>query len=130
MRIWGGVMKIYNEQPIEVLWKILKTVTGLNIYKEEMDEDNEKSIPNSYVLIRTKLTDSPKNFGDGLVNLRVSDCDVLIVSKGKLSTLHKGNCTKVRNVLNDFAYSEFFLGYDESTKETTTTFNLDVFYTV
>ena len=128
-------MQVYqvNDEVLEVL---VAMVTGLSrqirIFKEIVNVD-KNSVPDSYILLRSQVTDSADNYGDGKGILRVADCDIMLVSKGyadKTTDLHNVNKKKLRNHLRDqdVEFTETNLGYDENTKSTQHTFSVKVKY--
>lgn len=129
-------MKIFaNEEPIQILWNLTKDLyfnEGIEIFKESMHEEVE-DVPNSYILLRSQLSDSPEKFGDGKSILRSSDCDIILVSKGYAedsTDLHNINKKKIRELLKNqnISFQEFNLGYDDNLKSTQHTFRIEVEY--
>lgn len=124
---------IYNKEPIQVLWDLVKDLhKTIPIYKETMHEE-ENDIPDSYILLRSQLSDSIENYGDGKSLIRSADCDIILVSKGyadDTTDLHNKNKKTIRQHLRDkeINYSEFNLGYDEGLKSTQHTFSLGIEY--
>ena len=133
---------IYNEEPIDALWDVtrylmfnqdgtLKT-DGIPIYKETMSEEAEDT-PDSYILLRSQISDSTSTYGDGKSLIRSADCDIILVSKGyaeDTSDLHNVNKRLIRQHLKDqeVPFQEFNLGYDESLNSTQHTFTTTVYY--
>ena len=133
---------VYNEEPIDALWDItrylmfnkdgtLKT-DGIPIYKETMSEEAEDT-PDSYILLRSQISDSTSTYGDGKSLIRSADCDIILVSKGyaeDTSDLHNINKRLIRQHLKDqeVPFQEFNLGYDESLNSTQHTFTTTVYY--
>lgn len=126
---------IYNEEPIQVLWDLFKSLSAdIKIYKETMNEDKD-STPDSYLLLRSDITDSPLVYGDGITLVRQSDCDVILVSKGaatQTTDLHNVNRAKVAAVLDgiEIAYSGHNLGYEDSINSTQYTWSFELNYFV
>lgn len=124
---------IYDKEPIEVIWDLVKPLLGeIEVYKRAMDED-EDSIPDSYILLRSDVTDTPKIFGDGRTLIRSSDCDIILVTKGvnaNSNDLHNINKTKVDAVLDSAGinYASYDLGYDDKSKSTQHTWNVTITY--
>lgn len=133
---------VYNEEPIDALWDMtrylmfnqdgtLKT-DGIPIYKETMSEEAEDT-PDSYILLRSQISDSTSTYGDGKSLIRSADCDIILVSKGyaeDTSDLHNVNKKLIRQYLKDqeVPFQEFNLGYDESLNSTQHTFTTTVYY--
>lgn len=133
---------VYNEEPIDALWDMtrylmfnqdgtLKT-NGIPIYKETMSEEAEDT-PDSYILLRSQISDSTSIYGDGKSLIRSADCDIILVSKGyaeDTSDLHNINKRLIRQHLKDqeVPFQEFNLGYDESLNSTQHTFTTTVYY--
>jgi zona occludens toxin (predicted ATPase) len=122
---------VYNKEPILVLWDIVKTLTTIPAYKQVMDED-EDSIPTSYLLLRSEISDTTKTFGDGSTQIRHADCDIILVSKGtqpNSTDLHNVNkaLVDVRLKTLGIAYTGINNGYDSSslTTEYTWTFTIN-----
>lgn len=122
---------VYNKEPILVLWDIVKTLTTIPAYKQVMDED-EDSIPLSYLLLRSEISDTTKTFGDGTTQMRQADCDIILVSKGtqpNSTDLHNTNKALVDARLKAFgiAYTGINNGYASSslTTEYTWTFSIN-----
>lgn len=126
---------IYNKEPILVLWDIVKSLSGeIEIYKEAMTED-EDSLPDSYLLLRADISNTPFSFGDGKTKIRVADCDIILVSKGlgdATTDLHNINRVKVENVLQgaEVPYDSCNLGYDDTLKNTQYTWSVTIHYLI
>lgn len=135
-------MMIYNKQPIDVLWDMTKGLmfnkdgtlkeNGIPIYKEIMTEEPEDT-PESYILLRSQISDSTTNYGDGKSLVREADCDIVLVSKGYAedsSDLHNKNKDLIRRHLKsqEIPFQEVNLGYDETLKATQHTFYTWVYY--
>ena len=124
---------VYNDEPIQVLWDMVKDLRNqIPIYKEIMHED-DNDIPASYILLRSQMSDTTENFGDGKSLIRSADCDIILVSKGfadDTTDLHNKNKKLIRQQLKDkeISFDEFNLGYDEGLKSTQHTFSLGVNY--
>ena len=124
---------IYESQAIDVLCDYLKNQFDPNIiFREIMDQD-ENSTPFSYILLRAELNDTPAIFGDGITNSRVADCDIILVTKGRVvnqDSIHVKNKEKIKDCLkqNKVAYSIVDLGYDINEKNTQTTFSTRINY--
>ena len=124
---------VYNDEPIQVLWDMVKDLRSqIPIYKEIMHED-DNDIPASYILLRSQMSDTTENFGDGRSLIRSADCDIILVSKGyadDTTDLHNKNKKLIRQQLKDkeISFDEFNLGYDEGLKSTQHTFSLGVNY--
>lgn len=126
-------MEIFNKSSMDALYSIVSDLaTEIPIYKWSMDED-ENSIPDSYILLRSDVPDSTKIFGDGKSLIRNSDCDIMLISKGQVTSskeLHNKNIEKIRNLLKskEISYYGSDLGYDQSLKSSQYTFSLTVEY--
>lgn len=125
-------MEIHNKEPILVLWDIVKTLTTIPIYKEVMTED-ENSIPNSYILLRSAILDNDKTFGDGKTLIRKSECDIVLISKGShpnTTDLHNVNIELIKSRLKtlDIPYKLVNVGFNSSTNTTTTTWTIEICY--
>lgn len=134
-------MKIFNKQPIDALVEITKglmfkdgkLIDGyIPIYKEIMHEE-EKDVPASYIVLRSKITDTTKQFGDGKSLIRTADCDIILVTKGyadDTTDLHNINIKKIEDKLKEqeINYQSFNLGYDAGIKSTQHTFSFEVVY--
>lgn len=124
---------VYNKDPQQVLWDMIKGLSKqIPIYKEIMHEDNN-DIPASYILLRTDMSNSTNNYGDGKSLIRTSDCDIILVSKGYAddsTDLHNKNKKLIREHLKsqEINFDEFNLGYDDGLKSTQHTFSLGVNY--
>ena len=113
---------VYNKEPILVLWDIVKTLTTIPAYKQVMAED-EDSIPASYLLLRSEVSDTVKTFGDGTTQTRQADCDIILISKGTApnsTDLHNTNKALVDARLKslEIAYTGVNNGYDNSSLTT------------
>lgn len=122
---------IYSKKPIEVLWDLVKDLE-IQSYKEAMTEDKD-SIPDSYLLLRSEVTDTGLIYGDGNAKIRQADCDIILVSKGfatNSTDLHNTNKAVVEAVLKatDIPYSGYNLGYDDILKSTQYTWALEIYY--
>ena len=135
-------MDIYNKEPIEVLVDLTKGLmfdsngkllkNGIPIYKEIMHEE-PKDVPQSYILLRSQITDTSEIYGDGKSKVRDADCDIILITKGyadDTNDLHNINKKKIKNhlVSQDIEFQEFNLGYDDGIKSTQHTFSLGVKY--
>lgn len=122
-----------NKEPIFVLWDAVKSLAGeIAIYKETMDEDGD-SIPTSYLLLRSDVTNTPHIFGDGVTKIRRADCDLILVTKGvatNTTDLHNVNRVKVTEALEaaGLPYSAFNLGYDDTIKSTQYSWSVVIHY--
>lgn len=116
-----------------MLYNIVKPLANeIEIYKEVMTED-ENSTPDSYILLKSDMTTSGRVYGDGKAQLRGSDCDILLVSKGTadVSTdLHNVNQSKVEDLLDsqEIDYIGVNLGYDDSIKSTQYAWTVNLLY--
>ncbi len=115
-------MQICNsENAADVLWSIVSPLAAeIPVYKEIMSED-ENSTPESYLLIRSDITNGGRIYGDGKALLRRSNCDITLVSKSKgdVSTdIHNVNKAKVEALLRaaDAEYTGYNLGYNDVQK--------------
>ena len=133
---------IYNKEPIDVLWDLTRDLmyngqnkirsNAIPIYKEIMHEEENK-IPESYILLRSQLTDTTAVFGDGNGLIRSADCDIVLVTKGyagNSNDLHNINKIKIRQQLKNKGvnFQEYNLGYDDSMKATQHNFTLEIDY--
>ena len=124
-----------GKEPIQVLWDITKDLWlkhKIPIYKETMHEE-AKDTPDSYILLRSEITDDSEVIGDGKVLTRYSDCDIILVSKGYADdTTDKHNINKalIKKHLQaqDIDFRGFNLGYNDALKSTEYTFSLGVEY--
>lgn len=121
------------QDPVQQLYNIVKPLANeIEIYKEVMTEDDD-STPDSYILLKSDMTDTGRVYGDGKAQLRASDCDILLISKGTadVSTdLHNVNKRKVKALLDDLEidYIGVNLGYDDSIKSTQYAWTVTVLY--
>ena len=121
------------QDPIQKLYDIVKPLANeIEIYKEVMTED-ENSTPASYLLIKSDMTNTGRVYGDGKAQLRASDCDIVLISKGTadVSTdLHNVNKRKVMQLLDmqDVDYIGVNLGYDDSIKSTQYAWTVSILY--
>ena len=122
-----------GKDPQQILWDIVKDLrTQIPIYKETMHEE-AKDTPNSYILLRSEITDTDELKGDGKTLTRYADCDIILVSKGyadDTTDLHNINKALIKKHLQaqDLAFQGFNLGYDDALKSTQYTFSLGVEY--
>ena len=124
-----------DKEPIQILWDMTKTLYTTNkipIFKEIMHEETEDT-PDSYILLRSQITDTTRQFGDGKSLIRSADCDIILVTKGyadDTTDLHNINKKIIRNHLNGqgINFDEFNLGYDRELQSTQHTFSLGVDY--
>jgi hypothetical protein len=122
---------ITNKKPIDYLCEILKPLE-IPIYKEIMEEDID-SASDSYILVRTDITDNTKIYGGGKSIVRNSNCDIILVSKGTASNsddVHMVNKNLIAARLKEVSlpYQGFNLGYDSENIITQYTFNTTVSY--
>ncbi len=126
-------MKTYDKTSWEALWEIVKPLQAeIPIYKEVMDED-EDSVPTSYLLIRRDVTDRGRVYGDGKAQIRQSSCDLILVSKSKGKTakdIHSANIERVKSVLEqaEISYDGYNLGYNDAQKQSEYTWSVDLIY--
>jgi len=124
---------IYEKEPVLVLWDALKHLNDeIPIYKEIMDED-EDSTPDSYIYIRSDIANAPLIYGDGKIQVRRADCDIILVTKGiarNTTDLHYINKDKVVKALNvaEIPYEAYNLGYDDSIKSSQYTWSVTISY--
>lgn len=117
----------------QMLYNIVKPLASeIEIYKEVMTED-ENSTPDSYILLKSDMTNTGRVYGDGRAILRSSDCDIVLVSKGTadVSTdLHNVNKSKIEDLLDDLDidYIGVNLGYDDTIKSTQYTWTVNLIY--
>ena len=135
-------MQIFNKEPIDVLWDLVKDLyfdrnnkpkkDGITIYKETMHEKSA-DVPASYILLRSQVTDTPHTYGDGKTLVRSADCDIILISKGYADDskdLHNINKRKIREQLKskEINFDEINLGFNDTTNSTEHTFTLEVNY--
>lgn len=123
---------IYDKYPIDVLYEILKPISNeISIYKEIFIEDENSS--QSYVLIRTQISDTIDLLADGKEQFRSADCDVIVSTKGadvSSTGSHILILKKIRELLktNYIMFQEFNLGYDTTLNRVQHTFSMEVKY--
>lgn len=116
-------MMIYNKEPILVMWDMIKSLANkIPIYKEAMTED-EDSVPQSYLLLRSEITNKTSAFGDGQSIIREADCDFILITKGMATNtvdLHNKNKADITAALKSagFAFETYNIGYIENLKST------------
>lgn len=126
-------MQIYNVEPMQALVNMTKGLfSEIPIYKESMHEETN-DIPDSYILLRSQITDTTESYGDGKNVVRSADCDIMLVSKGYADDsddLHNINKRKIREHLEaqEINFDEVNLGYDDGLKSTQHTFSVEVKY--
>ena len=124
---------IFNKLPMQVLVDIFKDISDeIPIYKGYMTEDKD-TVPDSYMVFRTDVTNSPSLYGDGKSQIRNSDCEISLISKGfadKSTSLHNRNIAAIKQVLDEheISFNGFNLGYDDIDKSTHYTFSFGVNY--
>ena len=125
---------IYNKEPIQVLWDMVKDLkkgrSPIPIYKEIMHEE-KNNVPSSYILLRSQVTDTNEVFGDGKGKIRAADCDIVLVTKGygdDSTDLHNVNKRKIREHLKnqEIDFTEINVGYNESIQSTEHNFTLEI----
>lgn len=125
---------IYDKEPILVLWDAVKSLKDdIPIYKESIMDEDEDSIPTSYLLLRSDVTNTPHIFGDGVTKIRRADCDLILVTKGvatNTTDLHNVNRVKVTEALEaaGLPYNAFNLGYDDTIKSTQYSWSVVIYY--
>lgn len=128
-------MKIFNVPPAEALWELVKPLSEeIPVYKEVMDED-ENSVPESYLLLRTDVGtgDGGSVYGDGEAQLRQTECDIVLVSKSKGSNtddIHNQNKAKVKNLIQESGVTFYGtnLGYDATMESSRYTWSVRIVY--
>jgi hypothetical protein len=124
---------IYGKEPKQVLYEALQSLEAtIPIYKEGMDED-ENSTPESYLLLKSDVTNTTALFGDGHTEVRTSECDVLLVTKGvngNTTSLHWLNAAKVTVALDTagITYKGYSLGYDSTLKNSQYSWSMNIDY--
>ena len=128
-------MQIFHtDDTMSALWSFLQPLAAeIPIYKQTMDEADE-NVPESYLLIRTDITDMGAVYGDGRVMLRRNTADLLLVSKctgARSDDIHNVNVRRINAFLNaawDVSYSQTDLGYNASLKEAQHSWTLEFLY--
>lgn len=126
-------MQIYNVEPMQALVNMTKGLFNeIPIYKESMHEETN-DIPDSFILLRSQITDTTESYGDGKSVVRSADCDIMLISKGYADDsddLHNINKRKIREHLKaqEINFDEVNLGYDDGLKSTQHTFSVEVKY--
>ncbi len=127
-------MQVINaENTMDALWKMLAPLQDeIPLYKHTVDE-SQTDLPQSYILLRSDISDSPEIFGDGKAHLRRAEGDIMLISKttGEASDdIHNLNIAKVKALLNasDAAYNGYNLGYNETLKESQYTWTVRFVY--
>lgn len=125
-------MRIFNKEPNEALWEIVSPLSAeIPIYKEAFADD-KNSEPDSYLIIRADVANSGWAYGDGECELRKSDCDIILVSKGLADgdCLHNRNKAKVEKLLKTagVAFYGNNLGYNTAIKSTEYTWSVKIIY--
>ena len=127
-------MQIFDsDDTMSALWAFLQPLAAeIPIYKQTMDEA-EDNVPESYLLIRTDITDMGAMYGDGRVMLRRNTADLLLVSKctGALSDdIHNVNRRKVKALLDaaPASYTAYDLGYNATLREAQYSWTLEFLY--
>ena len=133
---------IYNEEPIDALWDITRGLMfnsdgtlksdGIKIYREAMTEE-ANDVPDSYIQLRSQITDTTSTYGDGKSLIRSADCDIMLISKGyaeDTNDLHNINKRLIRQHLKaqEVPFQEFNIGYDATNNSTQHTFTTTVYY--
>lgn len=118
---------------MQKLYNIVEPLANeIEIYKEVMTED-ENSTPDSYLLLKSDMTNTGRVYGDGRAILRASDCDIVLVSKGTAGNstdLHNVNRRKITALLDDLEIDHIGvnLGYDDSIKSTQYAWTVSILY--
>ena len=132
---------IYNKEPILVLYDMVKDLcfyangrtkpNAIPIFKEIMNKE-ANDIPDSYILLRSQLSDTAQTYGDGKTLIRNADCDIILISKGyaiNSNDLHNVNKRKIQEHLQsqDINFQGFNLGFEDGVG-TQYTFRLEIEY--
>ena len=127
-------MQIFDsDDAMSALWAFLQPLAAeIPIYKQTVGEA-EENVPESYLLIRTGVTDAAAVYGDGRAMLRRNTADLLLVSKctGALSDdIHNVNRRKVKALLDasGACYTARDLGYDTTLREAQYSWTLEFLY--
>ncbi len=127
-------MQVFNaSSTMDALWNMFAPLQNeIPIYKQTVDE-NETDLPQSYLLLRVDITNSPGMFGDGKALLRLPECDVILISKTAGATsddIHNVNKKKVIALFDgaDAAYEGYDLGYNDTLKESQYTWTVRFLY--
>lgn len=124
-------MEIYDTtDTMAILWELFKDI-GIPVYKQSMDED-ENSTPQTYIVIRSDITDGARVFGDGKTQIRKSNCDIILVAQGadRSDGDFAVNCNKVKELLDgaELPYTGRNLGYNESLKANEYSWSVNILY--
>ena len=124
-------MKIYDTtDTMAILWELFKDL-GIPVYKQSMDED-ENSTPQTYLVIRSDVTNSASFFGDGEPQIRKSTCDIILVAQGagRSDSDFAINCNKIEGLLDGtkLSYTGHNLGYNDSLKASEYSWSVNVLY--
>lgn len=124
-------MKIYDTaDTMAILWELFKDI-GIPVYKQAMDED-KNSTPQTYIVIRSDITDGASVFGDGEPQLRNSNCDIILVaqSAGRSDSAFEVNCAKIKGLLDGakLSYTGYNLGYNDSLKASEYSWSVNILY--
>lgn len=128
-------MQIFNAgDAMAALWEFLKPLAEeIPIYKQVMDEA-EENVPQSYLLIRTDISNRGAIYGDGRALIRRDTADLLLVSRAtgaRSDDIHSANIRKVTEFLDaagDAYYSGYDLGYNATLKEAQYNWSLEFLY--
>jgi len=128
-------VKIFNVEPAEALWELVQPLSGeIPVYKEVMDED-ENSVPESYLLLRTDVGtgDEASVYGDGIAQLRQTECEITLISKSKganTDDIHNRNKEKVKALLSESGVTFYGvnLGYNDALKSSQYTWSVIIVY--
>lgn len=124
-------MEIYDAtDAMAILWELFKDI-GIPVYKQSMDED-DNSTPQTYIVIRSDVTNGAKFFGDGEPQVRKSACDITLVGEGagRSDSDFAVNCKNIEALLNsaNLSYTGNNLGYNDSLKASEYTWSVNILY--
>ena len=116
-------MKIFDtNDAMAALWELVSPISEkIPVYREIMDED-ENSVPQSYLLIREGITDSPRLYGDGQAMRRMNNATLILVSNStgsRSNDVHNKNRAIVKELLDKegVSYTGYNHGYNETLKQ-------------
>ena len=127
-------MKIFDtNDAMAVLWELVSPISEkIPVYREIMDED-KNSVPQSYLLIREGITDSPRIYGDGQAMRRMNNATLILISNStgsRSNDIHNKNRAIVKELLDKegVSYKGYNLGYNESLKQSEYSWSVSFIY--
>lgn len=118
-------MKDYSQMVYNIIKPLAFRDPPVKIYRNVIDTDYD-SQPEDFIIYKSGISDSPKQYGDGKVLLRRCNCDITVNEAGTGNNDKAGYLVSLVEALlmeNHISYQKVSLGYVESMDSMQTTFD-------